>query len=475
MKRLFSFLISLWFGLFCKGQTIEWAKSYDFGSPGARDEYVDQIIQTEDSSYLAIARIGSMGYSAPGQGRQYGLALVHLSKTGDTLFVKNMKVTMSESNSLCKTWDQKLLIAFTMNVDTALGSKMRVYKTDYAGNTIWMYPFIGQSWQDAFIRKVIPTRDDGAFVVGEANSIFPGSWRDGFLAKINFFGQLEWSLRYTDASYTSINNMEEMPDGNYLLSGSAGQRIWSCVVDSTGFQLSDKTWFKSHETGGMINTGVKQGHGAQSYYAFGEHTSRRTAVVKYDQNGDSVWVKRNTWVGRPPNISLDGGYARAEGYIQGNYYFSKYASDSSNLWRILLTDFQSTPIGIACIAYDGLGSAVLAGYKNNGTPNRDDMYLIKVSNVGYPVDPLSAKGKVVTQNPKGPELVAYPNPCQQFFYLQGIKGKTKVALYNLQGALLQSYTIGPTEAIPAWKLSPGIYVWKAEVGGKVFTGKMIKE
>lgn len=474
MKNFFVSLITLWFAPFVWGQTIEWARSFDLGIPGKRDEYVDKILQSEDSSYMAIARISKFGYSSQANGRQYGLALIHLSKTGDTLSIKNMNVNMSESNSLAKTWDQRLLIAFSMNEDTMLNAKMRVYKTDYAGNVIWMYPFVGQEWTWAFMKKVIPTRDDGCFVVGEARSIFPGSFRDGFLAKINFLGQLEWSLRYTDAEFTSLNNIEEMADGNYILSGSAANRIWSCVVDSTGYQLSEKTWFQN-PTGVMAATGIKQGIN-QGFYAFGAYngTVPKSIVQRYDSDTILIFQRTdNMQVFDPIEISLDGGYVRQELPYIGGSRLIKRSGTGDSIWSVVVG--SPVGVGLRSIAYDGLGSAVLAGAKINPNPNGTDMYFIKVSNVGYPVDPLSTKENLESKKAKVPDMVAYPNPCQQFFYLQGIKSKTKVALYNLQGQRLQTYSIHPNDAIPAWKLHPGVYVWKAEVGGKVFTGKMIKE
>ncbi len=472
VRYLFLFCAFCGLGPSVWGQAIEWSKTFQMG---IRDSYVDQIIQLEDSSYLAMARIRKWGYRGTNGVGHSGLGLVRLSKFGDTIWVKNVKVTMNSPNSLIKTDNQELLVAFTIDEDTLLGSHMRVYKTDYQGNTLWMYPFIGLSWQDAFMKKVIPSRDGGAYVVGEANSIFPGYFRDGFLAKITPTGQLDFSFRYTDSDYTSLNNIEEMKDGNYLLSGTAGQRIWSCVVDSTGFQLSNKTWFKTNENGAIQDAQIQIGHGALFHYGFGRHSSGKTAIIKFDSIGDSLWVKRSTWIGRSPLISLDGGYARSEGYLSGNYYFSKYNSDSVTSWRILLSDFISSSIGVACIAYDGLGSAVLAGYKKNLTSNRDDMYFIKISNVGYPPNPLSTKPPVENPSGKLPELSAYPNPAQNYFYLQGIKARTKLGLYNLQGHLLKEYSINSNDAVPVWQLPNGLYIWKAEDGKTVWSGKILKE
>jgi hypothetical protein len=475
-------LILIWISLMCFGsslwgQNIEWTRKIDLGIPAYRDEYIDQIIQLEDSSYIALARVARWGYVTQGGTGdfQYGLGLVALSSDGDTLFIKNLKVPGTESNSLCKTPEGHLLISFSMNEDTMLGAKIRIYKTDYFGNTMWMCPLTGMDWQDAWVKKVIPSREGGAYVIGQANTIFPGFFRDGFLAKINGGGQLDFALHFNDSTFTSLHNIEEMKDGNYLLSGTAGQRIWSCVVDSTGFQLSNKTWFRTHEFGAIRDAQIKLGHGSVNDYGFGEHTSRRTAIIKYDENGDSIWVKRSTWGGRPPQLSLDGGYARSEGYVQGKTYLTKYNSDSTRQWQIELSDFTNSSIGLSCIAYDGLGSAVLAGnIKPSPFSNNRDMYFIKVSNVGFPVDPLSYKEKVTTQNSKGSELFAYPNPAHQYFYLQGIKAKTRIGLYNLQGHFIKAYTIGPNDAIPVWQLAAGLYVWKAEDGKRVWTGKILK-
>jgi len=63
-KYFFLIFILCGFGPSVWGQTIEWTKSIDLGILAYRNEYVDQIIQLEDSSYLAIARVSRFGYVA---------------------------------------------------------------------------------------------------------------------------------------------------------------------------------------------------------------------------------------------------------------------------------------------------------------------------------------------------------------------------------------------------------------------------
>lgn len=472
MKKALLIFLFQWFGLSAWGQTIEWAKSFDLGIPAYQNEYVDQIVQLEDSSYLALARISKFGYVNQTFGRIYGLGLVRIDKYGDSVYTKSLNVTGWDNNYLAKAENGTVLVAFTMLEDTVLNAKMRIHKTDYSGNLVWAYPFIGPEWQDAFIRKVIPSREGGCFAVGSAKSIFPGNYWDGFLAKINPFGQLDFVLRYTNAPTTNLNNIEAMPDGNYLLSGTAFNRIWSCVVDSTGFQLSDKTWFKGD---GVMGGQIKLGHGSQISYGYGKNSDNRGNIIKYDSSGDSVWVKRNTLAGFEPFISRDGGYCRYEGYFMGKFYLDKYDADSSMLWRVQVSDFNNSLIDLNCMAFDGLGSAVLAGSIKNPSPNRDDMYFIKVTNVGYPVNPLSTKPSVENPSGKVSELMAYPNPAQRYFYMQGIKSRTKLGLYNLQGHLQKEYTIQPNDAIPVWQLPTGLYIWKAEDGKRVWSGKILKE
>ncbi len=472
MKKALLIFLFQWLGSSIWGQTIEWAKSYDLGIPAYQNEYVDQIVQLEDSSYLALARISKFGYVNQTFGRIYGLGLVRIDKYGDSLYTKSLNVTGWDNNYLAKAENGTVLVAFTMLEDTVLNAAMRIHKTDYAGNQVWVYPFIGQEWQGAFMRKVIPSREGGCYAVGSAKSIFPGNYWDGFLVKINPFGQLDFVLRYTDAPATSLNNIEAMPDGNYLLSGTAFNRIWSCVVDSTGFQLSDKTWFTGD---GVMGGQIKLGHGSQFSYGYGKNSDNQGNIIKFDSSGDSVWVKRNTLAGFEPYLSRDGGYCRYEGYFMGKFYLNKYDADSSKLWGVQVSDFNNSLIDLSCMAYDGLGSAVLAGSIKNPSPNRDDMYFIKISNVGYPVNPLSTKPTVENPSGKLPELSAYPNPAQRYFYLQGIKARTKLGIYNLQGHLLKEYSINPNDAIPVWQLPTGLYIWKAEDGKRVWSGKILKE
>ena len=451
-------------------QQIEWAKTYSFGP---RSSYADKIVQLEDSTYAAISRIGKFGYRNNSAAIVYGLALIRLDKFGDTLYIKKMFGSSSGTqNSLAKTGDFNLLIGVTLIEDTLLDAKMRIYKCDYQGNIQWMYHYIGDEWLYASISKVIPNKEGGCFAIGSAKSIFPDKFRDMFLTKLNAQGQLEWTLRYTSTSSTSGQNIEEMPDGNYLLSGGADSTIWSVVVDSNGVQLSDYTFASMPGGLGLFGAEIKQGQSAQSFYGVGTSLNPRHNVVnRFDSARNKVWQKVNHYLGGPLHIGNDGSFVRNEGIVSGPSYLSKYKADSSTEWRVTV---GGTNTIINNIAYDGLGSAVLAGYKKDPNSNREDVYFIKVSNVGLPVDPLSSKEKIEPQNSKGPELLAYPNPAQQYFYLKGIKAKTRIGLYNLQGHLLKEYRIGPNDAIPVWQLPAGLYVWKAEDGKKVWTGKILK-
>lgn len=73
---------------------------------------------------------------------------------------------------------------------------------------------------------------------------------------------------------------------------------------------------------------------------------------------------------------------------------------------------------------------------------------------------------------QGSPITAYPNPSQGAFKLSGISGH-EIAIYNLQGKLIKSYSAQDAEQILVTGLEPGVYLAKGNKKGKVQTVKVI--
>ena len=451
-----------------QAQTVEWAKVFRIGS---RDSDADRIVQLEDSTFAILGRSRSFGWRTPQGEGVMGLAFVRLYKNGDTMFVRNMHQPIgSYENCLAKGKEGNLFMGFEVQVDTFLHSRCRILKCDYYGNVKWMYPFLASEWNPVGISQIIPLSDGGCLAGGSATSIFPGQGSDMILLRFDSLGGLLWNRQYNNGFTTWGINLEAYPDGTYHMSGVANDSVWSVVVDSAGNQVNSHSWYHTLDAsipyGGLIKTG-------QNYY-YSYHSNfgdSRSTIIRFDENKVPLWSKRNAPLGNAPFLSLDGGYVRFEAYPAANTYFRKYNADSSVSWSILLAN--QAQIEIFDMAYDGLGSAVLAGFKRNpALPT--DMYFIKVSNVGYPVNPLASQ-KPVSKPKEQVTLNPYPNPAERYFYLGGLKATAKVQLFDLQGRKVSQHQVQPNEPIPVWSLKKGLYVWRAEDGKKSWSGKVWKE
>lgn len=452
-------------------QVVQWSKSFRVGN---KHSEAHKILMLEDSTFRVLGASYKFGWREPVTLQaHYGLAFTALEKNGDTSFVRNMYQPISGMiNSLAKSKDGYFFMGFSVGKDTVFNSKLRILKCDLFGNVQWMYPFIGDQWTFSQITAIHPLEDGGCFAAGNASNTIPGQGGDMVLFRFDSLGGLLWERRYHHAVACATNNMEAYPDGTFHLSGIANDSVWSIIVDSIGSQISEHSWYRTLDGTtayqGIIKTGQNY------YYGYNYNTfNGRTTIIRFDENKNPIWTKQNAISGLPPFLSLDGGYSRWEGYSSGNVYFRKYHADSSLNWSVLLTSNANNPeVSIFDIAYDGLGSAVLAGSKHiQSEPT--DMYFIKVSNVGYPVDPLSSSKSISTPKEQA-TLNPYPNPAERYFYLGGLKAAAKVQLFDLQGKKLGQYTVQPQEPIPVWSLKEGLYVWRASDGRKTWSGKILK-
>lgn len=468
------FLISTWMCLLLVGtsffssiaQAIEWERMVSF----PRNTTVDDIVQLQDSSYLSVDENRFFGYRAVDGNSINMLTLTHLSTIGDTISMRKSGVHGAWAKMAKSQFSNHVYIGFTQNEDTILNAKMRMMKTDYEGNLVWMYPFIGLEYTYGQVNKIIETPDGGCFAVGRWRSTTPGAIVDGFILKMGPTGILEYMQRINpNGQYTVLYNIEPTADGHYLVSGTSGAAIWSVTIDIFGVPIRSNTWYRQPQGRGIDDCVVLQGDFGTYFYAYGT-SSGGIVLNRYWQDTTVHWSKPRAMLGNPPFISNDGGYVRREGISNGPRYFTKYNSDSSINWRINL---PSNPLVIFnTMAYDGLGSAVMAGYKQ--VNNIQNMYYVKIANVGFPVDPVNPR--TGTKNREAlPNITAYPNPASEYVYLQGIRGKPAVEIYNTKGQRIAVYHMSTLEGIPVYGLKPGMYTWKTVQNGKVVTGKFVRE
>lgn len=460
-------------------QHIVWAKDISIGNqvlPGLRGSAITSIIQRPDSTYVTAGWAERFGYREPQTSESHrGTAVAILGKNGDTLAVKNLQITSGYTPQIAESIFGELLVGVPVDKDTILNSQIRVYKLNYVGETVWMLPILS-GFSEPQITKVLPTPDGGCFVFGGCLSQTPGVFFEWFLIKVSFSGQLEWSQRYNGTGYNVGNNIEAMADGNYLLSGTASDKVWSVVIDGQGVQLSNYYFYDSPNPYLMDYAQVKQAPG-HTWYASGTYfinaqNKWHSYLARFGPDTVPVFGGEQLLYTMPPWVSADGGFARVETQVQDSFRLAKYSGDSTLQWKITLGYNTNENITFNTMVYDGYGSAVIAGSRRNPSPpNRVNCYLIKVTNMGLPFDPLSARQLESWKL----SILPYPNPCAHVLYFQNLFQPGTLELYDLQGRRVERLEIKPGEAIPMWRHLEGVYLYRVSTKHGKYSGRIVKE
>ena len=470
MKRLFFFFSFLVIQIHCLAQEIIWAKQFKVGG---RSTDVSSFFQRKDSSFVAVGESRHFGYRIPNGDGHQGLALMYLNKAGDTTKIKNLN-TYARSPKICQAvFFSQIFVATQVTWDTLFQSKIRLFKLDSLGNTIWARYLIGPQYERAQVTKLIATPDGGCIVLGHVAGF--QFWSDWLVMKYSYNGDLEWSQRFNGGGTSEAHNIEPMPGGNYLVSGMVGNRIWSLVIDGEGQQLSNTAYFFHNSPNNNIFLGAwvtqspqkKFYSGAVQFVGF---NSQKSYVGRFDSLKSKIWGSYIPGSGLSPWSSLDGGFSRLESVLLDSNYLRRYHADSTLMWSV--TVGENGKVQFNDMLYDGFNNAYLAGYKNDSL-NRENAYIVKVANMGLPFDP--TKNKAIYEAPPFRDLVVFPNPVRDRLHFKNVFFPSTILVFDMLGRKKGEFQIKPGEAIDLSHLPKGQYMVRVEAEGKARIVRVVKE
>jgi hypothetical protein len=274
------------------------------------------------------------------------------------------------------------------------------------------------------------------------------------------------------------NRVEQLPNGHYLVSGYVGSRIASYELDEWGMNPVFKQWYQTPDFSNLSTGHISRING-QRYMIGGE--GGPSLVGQFDSLSNKYWLRKDIGTQIPPQAMTDGSVVF--GYRTGPPLYQtlfRLGPDSSTIWNMALKDslmVRGLPgvVQVKAFSYFEDQSAVLAGtYRWDGvgtTDTKDDPIFLKIANVGTPVTSLSKPKKGPLQNET---LAPWPNPTDGTLYLKQHFDKAEIHLYQLSGQEVAQYQIRFGQPIQIHQLPTGLYLYRAVIDGKAFSGKIMK-
>jgi len=460
------FFLLLTIGLEGFPQQILWTKLYQL--PKADD--IRFITQDQEGNMYAGGRTDRNTLGPPGA---YEPSILYkLTPDGDTLYSKYLGYYGYAQTAICD-FNGNLKIGITQQGPGLTGGYTILLQMTPDG-----FIFKRDSVQKRLsIRSSMVGKDSSWILVGTKINEFNGNWLDGFFLRVQKDGTID--------SYVTLNpnhpdcgadRVEQLPNGKYLVSGHVGSRIAAYTLDPDGSNVQYEQWYQTPDLSFLYSGHVSRIN-SQRYMIAAE--GGPSVVGQCDSLLNKYWLKKEVGTQIPPQAMTDGSVVF--GYSKGfppYQVFYRVGVDSSYIWNMPIRDSLVTRgywgnLRLKCFTYFEDESAVVAGYYNDGNATTaEDPFFIKISNVGTPVTSLSKPKRGPLKNET---LAPWPNPTGGTLYLKQHFDMAEVRLYNLAGREVGQYNIHFGQPIDVSAFPAGVYLYRAVIDGKPFSGKIIKQ
>lgn len=467
------------------------------------------LINSSDGNFVIAG-----SYETDGPGTAIYL-LTKVTPTGDTLWVKTYGLRSDTSETFYNrhsTLGMKSygLVECADNGYLLTGAAFEVgygkddvymVKTDSEGEVLWTKAY-GGIFED-YGNSIAQTSDNG-FIVGGATESFDVSIRDGYVLRLDEFGDTLWTLTIGGPSIDEIKSIIETEEGDFIATGStfssgAGNSDVSLVkLNSEGNIIWEKTYGGLDNEYGNEVIETSTGYliaGASVSFGYGEEDAY---LIRVDFDGNLLWSKSYG------DDSFDGFNSIIDA-IGGGFIMVGYTQSFGNLMDVLLIKTDDEGNLEWSRAYGGSGyeygegllktedsGYLLVGYSRSFGSGADDIYLIKIiepdhlkCNMNIPLlgeknaetivniatsttsrnalfaIPETIVGysfvNIVSEcysslsienftNPTDNSLVIYPNPSSGLVHIESTEEKMEsIKLYNSVGQLMMSWTISSTK------------------------------
>lgn len=423
---------------------VTWRRTYGgFGSEDAAN-----VRQTSDGGYIIAGSTGSLGN---GSGDVY---VVRVDEFGEPIWSRTYGGIGVEKGVACREIQDGFIIAGSTSLGQHGGYDMLLIRTDQLGEPIWVRNFGTADWD---LCNALAVVDDGLLLGGTSYSLeFP--YGAAYIVKTDLDGDTLWTVTIGGALKTSCNGLSETADLGFVLCGAAatasgfddgfiakcdvdGNLEWTAIVG--GDSLDYLTSIIETSGGDFVAIG-----GTRSFSA-----AQQIYLLNVGDTGQLIWERlignASDAGGTEVRLNPAGGFVFT-GYNTlnlGNRDMIFTVTDADGWFEYGFNYGNGNPADGYSVDPTQDGGYVVAGWTENYGPGLRSMYVVKTDTVGQTssldvevyFDPVSVAGI------RREEVIRiYPNPVVHAGEIQvvGINPNQRVrgTAYDLTGRLVRTWS-----------------------------------
>lgn len=483
LKKLIGIWIGLAIGLFPFsgfGQGIAWETH--FGLPSSNEE-IWAVCEANDGNYFALGQTSNFQVQVGNKFFKETI-LIKLRENGDTVFVKRLHSPLYSIGYLGFKFGSTFTAVLNIPLNLASGLVYVPKIINFNEDGTVLSSIVLSDQQNYLITSGIRTPDSGL--------IF-GGYFDGGLSlptnmmalKLNFLNEVEWQHQYSPPVTLAGHSfgLEPMSNGNVLLAGVLGKRIYSYELDSTGSLIHQKHHYETPSNNVFIEGAALQAW-RKNTMSFGYYSTGSSNYVGYLGRHDSLGNR--IWGGESSGIVINNLIVNKENSFlvsknSNEVSLTRLTLDSIILWKVVLgTVGSGDPIKfVNGLTFTSPDTGIAFGRIKASTGGQgQQFYLAKIGGVGSAFDPTNANDTITSSvefysQPKD-SPVLFPNPAHDFIKFSNLPEESIFSVYSSKGEKLFIKAINPTEELALSDLVTGAYLYHLKVGNKVYTGRLLK-
>ncbi|MDA3887145.1 MAG: T9SS type A sorting domain-containing protein [Candidatus Delongbacteria bacterium] len=268
---------------------------------------INSIIENSEGDFIAV------GLSEYYGGQDYSIMVLKFDKDGNLLWQKFYGSGDSEGNDVKETPDGGYIIAGRESINDSV-KVASLLKVNANGDSLWTLTRESEGEGSSHFNSVIVSSDNCLVTSG-------GHGLPGIVIKTDLNGIVQWEKNYNvapDSTVWSTNFKAIAEDnfGNFICCGSISEDALIMKFDQNGDSLWTKFYNKDTFKYGIkvADKTYDDNFIAAGYYQCSD-TEEQWKIMKFDSNGDSLWTTTSRSVSKnfinwPGEIhpTFDGGY-----------------------------------------------------------------------------------------------------------------------------------------------------------------------